>query len=102
MPDYEHECQNPDCRHFWEDTYSIKQDPPKVCPKCNQETAKRLISLGGRGVVELNGQELIDRVKSDVASMKKDMAKSDKVYANLLGEDKYHKIQTQLDQRKRK
>jgi putative FmdB family regulatory protein len=99
MPTYEHLCET--CKHEWEDMYSIKTDPPKVCPACNAETVKRLISLGGRGVVELTGQDLVDKIKSDVKVLKKDAAASEKVYANLLGEDKYQSLQTRMDQSKR-
>lgn len=99
MPTYEHRCDT--CKHEWEDTYSIKADPPKNCPQCNAESVVRLISLGGKGVVELNGQELIDKIKGDAKQLQKDAAKSDKVYANLLGEGRYHDLQTKLDRRKR-
>jgi putative FmdB family regulatory protein len=101
MPEYEHQCTNEDCKHEWEDFYSIHAEPPTECPKCHQQTAKRVISLGGKGVVELTGQELIDKVKADAQQLKKDAAKSDKIYANLLGEAKYHDMQTRMDRRKR-
>jgi putative FmdB family regulatory protein len=99
MPDYEHLCET--CKHEWEDTYSIKQDPPKFCPSCGAESVKRLISLGGKGVVELYGQDLIAKVKGDAQQLKKDAAKSEKIYSNLLGEGKYNDLQTRLDRRKR-
>lgn len=101
MPEYEHQCTNEECKHEWEDTYSIKVDPPTECPKCHQQTAKRLISLGARGVVELYGQDLVDKLKGDAQVLKRDAAKNDKVYANLLGEDKYHAMQTKMDRRNR-
>lgn len=101
MPEYEHKCTDEKCGYEWEDTYSINASPPTKCPKCNQETAKRLISLGGKGVVELNGQELVNKLKADAQQIKKDAAKSDKVYANLLGEDRYHNLQTKMDRRGR-
>ena len=99
MPTYEHLCNT--CKHEWEDFYSIKADPPKQCPKCQAETVTRLISLGGQGVVELTGQDLIDKLKSDAKKMKSDAAKSEKVYANLLGDDRYQSLQTKMDQKKR-
>ncbi len=103
MPTYDHECQNVECKHEWEDIYSIVKDPPKVCPKCNQETARRVISgNSSRGVVELTGQDLIDKTKQDITKLKSDMKKSDKVYANMLGEEKYHNLQTQMDRRKKR
>lgn len=101
MPLYEHQCQSPDCNYEWEDSYSIKVDPPKECPKCHKQTAKRVISLGGKGIVELTGQDLIDKIKSDTKQLKKDMHKSDKVYANMLGESKYEALQQRLDRQKR-
>ena len=45
MPCYDHLCQ--DCKHQWEDTYSIKADVPNVCPNCKTEgKVMRLISGG--------------------------------------------------------
>lgn len=101
MPEYEHKCTDEKCGHEWEATYSIKADPPKVCPKCNQETAKRLISLGAKGVVELAGQELVDYLKSDAKKIQREASKDAKKYANLIGEDRYHQIQTQMDRRRK-
>jgi putative FmdB family regulatory protein len=99
MPDYEHMCNQ--CKHEWEESYSIKADPPKFCPACNAEDVTRLISLGGKGVVELTGQELVDKVKSDIKTLKRDAHSNEKVYSNLLGEAKYQTLQTKIDQRKR-
>lgn len=99
MPTYEHICET--CKYEWEDNYSIKTDPPKICPECGAETAKRLISLGGKGVVELTGQELVNKLKSDAKKLKGEAASNEKVYANLLGEDRYQSLQTKMDQNKR-
>ena len=102
MPTYLHECQNTNCSFEWEDDYSIKQDPPTTCPQCKQETAKRLISGGsGRGIVELSGQDLVNKVKADGQQLKRDAAKKESVYANLLGESKYQDLQTRMDHRRR-
>lgn len=101
MPSYDHLCNT--CQHEWEEEYSIKADPPKACPKCAAETVQRLISGGsGRGVVELTGHDLIDKVKADAQALKKEAAKSEKVYANLLGEQKYQDLQVRLDRQKRR
>jgi putative FmdB family regulatory protein len=99
MPTYEHRCDT--CKHEWEADYSIKADPPKQCPECKAETVTRLISGAPRGVVELYGQDLVDKIKADAKKTKADAAKDEKVYANLLGEDRYQSLQTQMDQRKR-
>lgn|SRR5208337_427942 len=99
MPTYLHQCT--DCTHEWEDFYSMSQEPPKVCPACNKETAKRVICGSNRGVVELYGQDLVDKIKADVRQLKKDAAKDEKVYSNLLGEEKYQNLQTKMDDQKR-
>jgi len=44
MPTYEYMCTA--CGHEWEFEQSIKDDPLKVCEKCNQDTARRQISRG--------------------------------------------------------
>lgn len=46
MPTYEYTCTH--CAYEWEIEASIKSLPEKICPKCGQETAKRLVS-GGQG-----------------------------------------------------
>lgn len=102
MPTYEHLCTNESCKNEWEDMYSIVALPPKVCPKCQQETAQRVISGGsGKGTVELTGHELESKMKEDVVKLKKDMASSEKVYSNMLGEAKYQEMQQSLDKGKR-
>ena len=101
MPTYLHICENLECNNEWEDFYSINKDPPKICPKCNQETAKRVICGNSKGVVELTGQDLIDKIKSDAKQIKRDAAKSERIYSNLLGETRYQQLQTQMDKNKR-
>jgi hypothetical protein len=58
--------------------------------------------MTGKGVVELYGQDLVDKVKSDANSLKREMHNSEKVYSNLLGEAHYEKLQTQIDRQKRR
>jgi putative FmdB family regulatory protein len=101
MPTYEHLCNA--CHHEWEDEYSIKDNPPTVCPSCQVDgQVQRLISGGsGRGIVELTGQELTSKIKSDAQTLKKEMHSSEKVYANLLGEDRYQGLQSRMDRAKR-
>ncbi len=102
MPTYTHICVDTECNNEWDEFYSMSQDPPKVCPKCSKETAKRVISSGGtKGVVELYGQELVDKCKADAQQLKKDAAKNENIYANLIGETHYENLQTRMDQQKR-
>ena len=42
MPTYEYDCSL--CRHVWETNQSIKDPPLDRCPKCDANTARRLIS----------------------------------------------------------
>jgi len=78
----------------------------KFCPKCQEESLpeqelKQLINSSTKGVVELTGQDLVDKTKQDIRKLKNDMHGSDKVYANMLGDDKYQALQTKMDKQKR-
>lgn len=102
MPIYEYECP---VHGIFEEEHSILIKL-EFCPKCKEEgkeqSIKRLISLGGRGVVELYGQELIEKCKSDAKKIEQEASKNENKYANLLGEDRMHKLQTDFDRRRRK
>jgi putative FmdB family regulatory protein len=41
---YEYTCTN--CKHNWEEHQKITAAATKICPACNKDTAKRLISKG--------------------------------------------------------
>jgi putative FmdB family regulatory protein len=101
MPTYE--FLHRDCQNEWELELSIKAPDPTHCPKCNgEENIVRLISGGsGKGIVELVGQDLVDKVKADTQQLKRDMYSSEKVYSNVLGESKYQALQQRLDKQKR-
>jgi len=103
MPTYEFCHSLEECKHEWEEVLSIKASDPTHCPKCGAEgNIIRLISGGsGKGVVELYGQDLVDKIKSDTQQIKKEMHDSPKKYANMLGEERYHQLQTRLDRRGR-
>lgn len=99
MAVYEHICET--CKHEWEAEYSIKADPPKNCPSCQAETVKRLISLGGNGVVLLQGDDLVAKVKSDAKKLEGEASRNEKVYSNLMGESAYEKLSQRLDKQNR-
>lgn len=82
---YLHCCTDNDCKFEWEENYSIKADPPKICPKCNQETARRLINHEGGARMELNPDEMKDKIKEDVKKLKQEANKNENVLANLVG-----------------
>lgn len=106
MPTYEFKCQaeveGKECAHEWEEFLSIKAPDPEECPKCKVKgKVLRLISGGsGRGKVELTGQDLVDSIKADAQKIKQQAAKDEKVYANLLGEERYQGLQKKMDQQK--
>jgi putative FmdB family regulatory protein len=84
MPTYPHICRN--CNHEWEDTYSIKQDPPTLCPNCNVDGyVKRQISIPGNVTVELTGRELVTKLWKEGKELAKQARKDEKLAHDLYG-----------------
>lgn len=103
MPTYLYLCEI--SNEEFEEFHSVSEQLEE-CPICKQKglenhKPKRLINCVSKGVVELYGPDLLAKCKEDAKQIQKDMSKSDKVYSNLLGEDKYNKMQTAMDRRKR-
>jgi hypothetical protein len=100
MPTYLYLCETKHCE--FEEEHSIKITL-EYCPKCEEEglgqqKLKPLIYGGsGRGIVELYGDELISKCKEDARKIKDEASKDAKKYASIIGEDRYHQIQTQMD-----
>ena len=44
MPTYEYQCEG--CGHRFDEFQSFKDDPLKVCPKCNESALRRLFGTG--------------------------------------------------------
>jgi hypothetical protein len=103
MPTYEFRHDLEGCKYEWEEFLSMSAPNPTHCTKCGVEgNIIKLISGGsGRGIVELQGQELLDKCKADAKQLKKDAAKNENVYANLLGDDHYQALQTRIDNQKK-
>jgi predicted nucleic acid-binding Zn ribbon protein len=104
MPTYLYLCE-PQSKEF-EEVHSISI-VLETCPECEKNNLpshkpKRLICSATPGTVELTGNDLTDKIKADTAKLKKDMGKSEKMYANMLGDDKYHQLQTRMDRQKRR
>lgn len=104
MPTYLYICEKNN--QEFEEFHSIKTELEE-CPICKekgfeQHKPKRLIAGGsGKGIVELSGQDLIDKSKSDAQKFKKEVYSSEALYSNILGESRYQSIQTQMDKRKK-
>lgn len=100
MPTYLYKCPT---HGEFEEEHSIKIKL-EFCPKCNNEGTsnikiERLINCVTKGVVELSGQDLVDKCKADAKQIMKEASKDANKYASLLGEDRYHQMQTQMDRR---
>lgn len=91
MPTYEHKCSL--CDFEWDEMYSIKADPPTLCPSCKIEgMVQRLVSGGsGRGIVPLKGIELKAKIKEDAENIKREVRTNEALLANIVGEEKYHR-----------
>jgi hypothetical protein len=104
MPTYLYSC--PISNEEFEEFHSI-MTKLEHCPLCEKagrvdHAPDRLISGGsGRGIVELTGQDLIDKTKADGAAFKKQVYSDANTYANILGDSKYQSIQQGLDRGKR-
>lgn len=104
MPTYLYECPT---HGEFEEFHSMSK-MLEVCPKCQEagvaepQKLKQLINCLSKGTVELYGDELIAKCKEDGKKIAQEASKDANKYASLLGEDKYHQLQTQLDRRKRK
>jgi putative FmdB family regulatory protein len=101
MPTYEFKCNEIKCNHEWELEQSIKAPDPEECPQCKVKgNITRLIS-GCSGRVELSGHELRAKTKEDAIKFQKEVYSNERTYANVIGEDRYQKIQQGLDAGKR-
>ena len=76
MPTYEYACTS--CAHEWEFEQSIREDPLKVCPACQKETARRLISRGTGFILKGGGwyADLYSSAGNKAPSEKSDSADS--------------------------
>lgn len=87
MPTYDFLCTNPECKHEFEEFQSMS-DPFPPCPKCGAET-KRQISFSGGVKVELYGDELFAKLRTEGQALKRKAMTNEKLLSNLVGESKY-------------
>jgi putative FmdB family regulatory protein len=101
MPTYPHICN--ECNHEWEEFYSITQDSPDTCPKCGTKgKVERLIAGGsGRGIVEVTGHELKEKLDKQSGDILKESSKNEKFLANIVGEERYHQNELFRDRARR-
>ena len=58
MPIYEYQCSN--CGHHLEELQSISEPPLVKCPKCGENSLKKLIGSGGGLIFKGSGFYLTD------------------------------------------
>lgn len=58
MPFYEYQCSK--CNYKLEELQNISDPPLEICPKCKQNTLKRLISTGAGLIFKGSGFYLTD------------------------------------------
>lgn len=98
MLTYEYICENAECLNEWEEEAEIVDPKQTTCPKCLQETAKRLISGGsGKGIVSLEGYELLDHVQNETQKMRIKANTNENYLSNLVGENRYQSNVTSYD-----
>ena len=90
MPTYEYICEN--CGHEWEDFHSMSE-VVDVCPECNQQQVKKLISFGSKGIVKLCHEDMVAKIGSDLTEIRQKARKDENYKASLIGEDRYHQSQ---------
>jgi len=101
MPTYLYECET---HGEFEEYHSIRTKLEE-CPQCKEanlpvKAPKRLITGNSKGVVILSGHELTAKTKEDIHKLKQEVYTDSKKYANIVGEDRYHNIQTKMDRDK--
>ncbi|MSP64582.1 MAG: zinc ribbon domain-containing protein, partial [Bacteroidetes bacterium] len=58
MPTYDYKCNS--CDYLFEELQSMKDEPLKICPKCNKESLQRLIGAGSGMIFKGSGFYLTD------------------------------------------
>jgi hypothetical protein len=104
MPTYDYLCEvsNEEFECFHSITKELEECEICANKGMEQHKPKRLISGGsGRGIVELTGQDLKNKIKEDAKKLKGEVYSDANKYANVLGETRYQKIQSDMDKRRR-
>lgn len=103
MPTYAYLCtvSNEEFEEYHSISHVLEECP--LCKKAGlpNHAPKRLICGTSRGVVELTGQDLVDKIKADAKQLQRDASKNEKIYSNLIGDARYESIQTKMDKRNR-
>jgi putative FmdB family regulatory protein len=88
MPLYDYGCKSKECGHKWETSHKLAEPGPQECPLCGCVDVGRLISAV-HGSVTLSGRDLKAKIKEDARKISKEAQTSDRLLANLVGENKF-------------
>ena|SRR5260221_325696 len=103
MPTYIYKCAINDVE--FEEFHSI-MTKLEECPICKDKqlpshAPTRLIAGGsGRGIMG-DGDDYVNKVKTDTQRLNKEVYSNSNTYANILGENRYNDLQTKLDRKRR-
>lgn len=101
MPSYLYFCEVNNEEFETEHSIKVVANECEVCKNKGLENhiPKRLIYGSTLGKMEYTGNELVEKTKEETAKFKKEVYSNPKQYANIIGEEKYHQIQTKMDRR---
>ena len=69
MPTYEYKCD--ECDHAFEKFQRMTDEPVKICPQCNRESVRRIISGGSGLLFKGSGFYTTDYRSSDYTEARK-------------------------------
>ena len=101
---YEYLCEINNQEFEAEHSIKVELEECPICKERGLDNHKplRLISGGnGRGIVNLEGREFVEKTKEDAKKFAKEVYSNEKTYANVISERKYHDIQTSMDRARR-
>jgi len=67
-----------------------------VCPKCNQNTLRKIFPTNFIVRVQLSGQEMHAKIQEDSKKIAQHAKNSESFRANLIGENSYHQTQSEI------
>lgn len=90
MPTYLYICEDENCLKEFEEYHSMST-VLEECPLCHTKgKLKKLINTESKGVVQLTGNDLSQKIKADAKELKRKVYTNENTLANVVGETKYN------------